>query len=68
MKLYGVKQNIHSFGQALPAIPGVTFGTQNFSYPFMQSSFDVGIFTLKMEIMENKELDGECRKRKWKNS
>lgn len=29
------------------------------TYPVMQSLFDVGIFSLEMEIMENKEEPGE---------
>lgn len=52
-------KKIHNFQQILPAILDVILGTQNFSYPVMESFFDVGIFSLKMEIMENKEEPGE---------
>lgn len=50
------KKKIHSFGQILSAIPGVILGTQSF---IMELLSDVGIFSLKMEITENKEEPGE---------
>lgn len=49
-------KKIHSFGQILSAIPGVILGTQSF---IMELLSDIGIFSLKMEILGNKEEPAE---------